>query len=58
MGKKVLPTEGQFAGFAQALVERGFRRMSSSEVRSDFERLKTESPRRREGREAGFVFKI
>jgi hypothetical protein len=55
--KKVLPDEASFQAFERALVvKRGFRKITRTEFKKDFERLALEAPSPRKGREAGFAF--
>lgn len=53
---QVLPDAAAFGRFARALVRRGFRRITTSEFKQDFERLGLRAPSPRNGREVGFVF--
>ncbi|MBU4351289.1 hypothetical protein KKH63_03100 [Patescibacteria group bacterium] len=54
--RKVLPDAEAFARFGNALLRRGFRKVSSVEFKKDFQRLGLKAPSPREGREVGFVF--
>ncbi len=54
--KQVLPDELSFRAFEQGLVKRGFRKITPTEFRKDFERLALRAPSPRPGREAGYSF--
>lgn len=56
MPKQALPGAKAFGKFRIAMEKRGFRELSRSEFRRDFERLGLEAPFSRDGREIGFVF--
>lgn len=56
MPKQVLPTEISFRAFEQGLLRRGFRKITGTEFRKDFERLALKAPSPRPGRESGFAF--
>lgn len=56
MPKQVLPNATAFKKFKHALLRRGFRQLSRTELRSDFKRLDLKAPSPREGREVGFRF--
>lgn len=56
MPAQVLPSAEAFKKFEEKMLEKGFRKLGRSELRSDFKRLGLEAPRPREGREVGFTF--
>lgn len=56
MPKQYLPNPEDFAEFEEELKIRGFRRLSSVEFYSEFQRLKLTAPRPRIGRELAFIF--
>lgn len=56
MPKKCLPNPEDFIEFAEELLRRGFRRLSTAEFWTSFRSLKLTAPRPRFGRELGFIF--
>jgi len=53
---KVLPTKDDFLKFKHKIEELGFRQKSTVEFKKDFSRLGLEAPRKRKGREVGFLY--
>jgi hypothetical protein len=53
---QILPTEADFDAFKEAMLKEEFRLISNNEFRNNYLRLGLQAPRKRNGREAGFVF--
>ncbi len=56
MPKKMLPSVADFEQFSRDMQKYGFRAITKPEFFKSFQRLGLRAPRRRLGREAGFIF--